>query len=187
MKRQTDIPHGPIELGYTLGGLLPQVGLHRRGQVFYQQSSYWHLGISAPFVIAALVCAFLPLDTYTKCVFVGFLLFTAACGVAPYFARDRFGQTVIVDPPGRTLCIKAEGEEKRVPWSDIVALQLCRQERPSRAYQVNLVWRCADGTFERRCLAMHEVRRYALSLARRYESLLSLRLNDESARSQPEH
>ncbi len=184
MTCQTDVPHGPIELGYTLGGMLPQVGLHRRGQAFRQESSYWHLGLAVPFFLGAIVVAILPLAAYTRFIWAGLLFFTAACGTAPYFVRNRLGQTVVVDPRARTVCIRKALEEKTILWSDIVAPQLCRQDRPSVAYQINLVWKSGDGSFERRCLAMHQVRRYTLSLARRYESLLSLRLSDESARSQ---
>jgi hypothetical protein len=184
MTRQTDIPHGPIALGYSLGGLLPQVGLHRRGQAFHQESSYWHLALAVPFLVGAIVLIFLPVATYTKCVWVGFLVFTAACGAAPYFVRNRFGQKIIIDPEARIVCIKQAPEDKTILWSDIVALQLCRQEQPSVAYQINLVWKSVDGSFERRCVAVHEVRRYAMSLARRYESLLSVRLTDESVGSQ---
>jgi len=186
MNRQTDIPSGPIELGYTLGGLLPQVSLHQRGRTFRQESSYWHLGLAVPFVLSAILLLFVPLATYTKCVWVGFLLFTAACGVAPYFVRNRFGQTIVIDSEARTVCFKEASSEKTIAWSDIVALQLCRQERPSAAYQVNLAWRSADGTIQRHCLVLHQARRYALCLARRYESLLSVRLSDESISSQPD-
>jgi hypothetical protein len=184
MTRETDIPHGPLPLGYTLGGLLPQVGLHHRGGAFYQQSSYWHLCLAGIFLVPAIVFTFLPLDTYPKWVFVGFFLFTAACGAAPYFVRNGVGQTIIVDAERRTLRIRKSGNEKTIPWSDLVALQLCRQEKPSSAYQLNLVWKCADGTFARHCLAMHQVQRYVLGLARSYESLLSMRLSDETGSSQ---
>jgi hypothetical protein len=62
MTRETDIPHGPIQLGYALGGFLPQVGQYRRGRVYCQQSSYWHLWLSGLFLFAAIVPAFLPLN-----------------------------------------------------------------------------------------------------------------------------
>ena len=189
-----DIPHGPIALGYSIGGFLPQVGLHRRGGIFYQESSYSHLWLAFPFLVAGLVVVLLPLSGYPKAVFTAFFSITAACGAAPYFVRNRFGQTIIVDPAERTVCIKKPAGEATISWSDIAALQLCRQETlqpsspdaPSRNYQVNLVWRCAGGAYERHCLAAHEVKRYVLGLARRYEALLSLKLTDETNNSQPE-
>lgn len=192
MTRSADIPHGPIALGYSLGGFLPQVGLHRRGGVFYQESSYSHLWLAFPFLVSGVVIMFLPLGGYPKVVFAGFFFITAACGATPYFVRNRLGQTIIVNPGRRTVCIKQPAEERTISWSDIAALQLCRQETlqpsnreaPSRNYQVNLVWRCADGGYERHCLATHEIKRYSLALARRYESLLSVKLTDESSRSQ---
>ncbi len=184
MNRDAEIPHGPMPLGYSLGGFLPQVGIHRRGGVFCQESSRSHLWMAVPFLVAGLVVSFLALSPYPKWVFAGFLFFTGACGAAPYFVRNRFGQTIIVDPERRTLCIKKSAEEKTVAWSDVVALQLCRQDRPSRNYQVNLVWKSAHGAYERHCLATHEVKRYVLQLARCYEALLSLRLTDETNNSQ---
>jgi hypothetical protein len=187
MTRDTDIPHGAMPLGYSLGGFLPQVGMHRRAGVYYQESSRSHLWLAAPFLVAGVVVTFLPLSPYTKSVFAGFLFVTAACAAAPYLVRDRSGQTIIVDPERRTVCIKRPAEERIIAWSDIVALQLCRQDKPSRNYQVNLVWKSAGGAYERHCLVTHEVKRYVLGLARRYESLLSLRLADEINSSQPEH
>jgi hypothetical protein len=195
MTRSVDIPHGPIALGYSLGGFLPQVGLHSRGGLFYQESSYSHLWLAVPFMVAGIIIIFLPLGGYPKAVFAGFFSITAICGAAPYFVRNRLGQTIIVDPGRRTVCIKKSAEERTISWSEIAALQLCRQEKlqpsnqegPSCNYQVNLVWRCAGGAYERHCLATHEVKRYILSLARRYESLLSVRLTDETNSSQPEH
>ena len=184
MTRETDMPHGPMRLGYTLGGFLPQVAIHRRGRAFYQQSSYWHLSLAGLFLLPAIVFTFLPLASYTKWAWVGVFLFTAACGAAPYFVRNRVGQTIIIDSEYRTLRIRKPVDEKTIAWSDIVALQLCHQEKPSSAYQLNVVWKCADGTFERHCLALHEVRRYILRLARTYESLLSLRVSDEAGFSQ---
>src|SRR5437867_221694 len=184
MSRETDIPHGPMQLDYSLGGFFPQVGIRRRGRAFYQQSSHWHLWLSGLFVVPAIAFSLLPLDGYTKWVWAGFFLVTAACGAAPYFVRNRLGQTIIVDPEKRTLCIKQPTNETTIARSDIVALQLCHQEKPPKGYQLILVWKCAHGIFDRHCLATYEVRRYVLGLARKYESLLSLSLNDETSRSQ---
>jgi hypothetical protein len=113
MDNEVDIPHGPIQLGYTLGGFRPQVGLHRRGRAYYQQSSYWHLWLSGLFLVAAVVSASLPLWSYTKSVMLVFVLFTGACGAAPYFLRNRYRQTVIIDLERRTVCIKQEAGEKK--------------------------------------------------------------------------
>jgi hypothetical protein len=186
MIREPDIPHGPMPLGFSLGGLLPQVGIYRRRGVFFQESSRSHLWLAAPFLMGGVVVIFLALGPHPKYVIAGFLFFTAACAAAPYFVRNRLGQTIIVDPGRRTICIKKPSDERTIAWSDLVALQLCRQDHPSRNYQLNLVWKSADGAYARYCLATHEVRRYVLALARRYESLLSLKLTDETHRGQPE-
>jgi hypothetical protein len=150
--------------------------------MYYQESSRSHLWLAVPFLVAGVVVIFLALSPYLKCVFSGFLFITAACAAAPYFVRNRFGQTIIIDPERRTVRIRKSTQERTIAWSDIVALQLCTQNEPSRGYQVNLVWKSADGGYERHCLATHEVRRYVLGLARRYESLLSLGVTDETGR-----
>jgi hypothetical protein len=178
---EAGIPRGPIQLGYSLGGLLPHLGLHRRGRAYYQESSYWHLVLALPFLIAAAVLMFLPLGKYTKTVWVAFFLFMVACAVAPYFARNRFGETIIVDLERQNLRIRLREREKTIPRSDVVALQLCLQEQPSKCYQLNLVWRGAGGGLERHCLVLHSAKHYVLALARRYESLLALKLSDQTA------
>ena len=58
MSNDSDIPHEPMTLGYTGTGFLPEVGLHRRGHLFCQQSSYTHLWLAAPFLDVALVVPF---------------------------------------------------------------------------------------------------------------------------------
>jgi hypothetical protein len=184
MTTATDIPHGPIQLGYSLGGFLPQVALHRRGQVFYQQSSYWHVGVAVPFVLAAAVFCFLPLETYPKCVWAGFFLVGGICGALPYFVRNRFGQVIRIDPQRETLSIQDPAGERTIAWSQIVGLQLCRQDNPASSLQLNLIWREASGAIERRCLATHEVRRFIVGLARKYESLLPFKIIDETNQSQ---
>lgn len=183
--RDTDIPHGPMKLDYVSTGLLPEVGLHRRGHVFYQQSSYWHLWLSIPFPLAAMVIAFLPLDTYTRCVWAGFCVFMGICGAVPFFVRNHFGQTVIIDPQNQTLCIRKQAAEKTIAWSDVVALQMCQQGKPLEGYQLNLIWRRPDGTPERHCLTNHVIKRFVVRLARSYESVFSFKVIDEVSHRQP--
>jgi hypothetical protein len=182
----TEIPHEPMQINYTGTGFLPQVELHRRRRMYYQQSSYWHLLLSSLFPLAAIVIAFLPLETYTKWVWAGFCLFTGACGAVPFFLRDRFGQTITIDQEHQTVCIRKQGRETTIPWSDVVALQVCHQGKPCAGYQLNLIWRQPDGGLERHCLTNHVVRRFVLRLARGYASLLSLRIVDETTHSQPD-
>ena len=169
-----------MQLEYGLGGFSPQVGLHRRGRIFYQESSYWHLGIAIPFLLAAVVVARLPLDTWIKCVWVGFFLSTVACGTAPFFVRNYFGQTIIIDPQSRTIRIKRQAEETKIAWSDVVALQMCHQGKPFEGYQLNLVWKLPDGTLKRHCLAKHNIKRFIAQLGRSYESALSFKIIDET-------
>src|ERR1039458_511459 len=75
MTRGADIPHGPIALGCSQGGFLPQVGLHRRAGVFYQESSYSHLWLAFPFLVASVVFVFLPLSGL--CCFYGAVIINA--------------------------------------------------------------------------------------------------------------
>ena len=64
MTRDADIPHGPMPLGYSFGGFLPQVGIHRRRGVFYQESSRWHLWLAVPFLAAGVIVSCLSLSLY---------------------------------------------------------------------------------------------------------------------------
>lgn len=177
---ENEIPTEPLEMEYTSFGFVPDVGLHRRGQLFYQQSSYWHLGVSCPFFVAAVVVALVPWDSYAKWVWAGFCLWTGACGVAPFFIRNRFGQTIIIHPQQRTVSIKKGGAEETIAWSDILALQLCYQGGRFKGYQLNLVWRRANGTVQRHCLLKHVVKRFVVRLARSYETLFRFKIIDQT-------
>ena len=185
MTQDTDIPREPVLLGYTSTGLLPDVGLHRRGHLFCQQSSYVHLWLSVPFLLAAVVVPFLPLGAYARWVFMGFFLFTAASAAVPFFFRNHFGQSIIIDPQRRTVRIRERETEQTIAWPEVVALQLCRQDKPCAAYQLNLVWRRTDGALKRHCLATHVVKRFVVRLTRRYESALPFKVIDQIGDARP--
>ena len=185
MTRDAEIPHEPMKLDYVNTGFLPEVGLHRRGRVIYQGSSYWHLWLSSPFLFAAVAITFLPLESYTRWVWSGFCVFTGICGTVSFFIRNHFGQAVIIDSQSRTVCIKKQTKKKTIAWSDVVGLQMCRQGKPLDGYQLNLIWRRPGGTLERHCLTNHVTKRFVVRLARSYESALPFYVIDETDHNQP--
>ena len=58
-----EVPQEALDLHYSSGGFLPDVGLYRRGEMFYQETSHshrWFLGI---LVVGAVIVALLPWHT----------------------------------------------------------------------------------------------------------------------------
>lgn len=53
-------------------------------------------------------------------------------------------------------------------------------------YQLNLVWREADGAVFRRCLHKHTIKRFITRLGRRYASLFGFAILDHTGKVQPD-
>ena len=172
-------------------GFLPHLGLHRRGGLFYQESSYSHLWFFGIMITIALVIAVLPWDTESdiggkvKYWLAGICIWGAICGLAPYFVRNAFGQTIIIDPKEQTLRIKKGTTNQTMAWRDVIGLQVCELKTPGdskiEGYQLSLVWKDASGSVRQHSLIQHTIRRYVVALGKRYEACFGFKFIPASA------
>ena len=187
-----DLPREPLDIQTNNRGFLPPVGLHARGKLYVQESSYSHFGLFAVLLVAAGALVFSTWDAETPCeewplkfLIAGGLVWAGICGVGPYWVRNAFGQTILVDPVKRTWTIRRRSSDQVLPWKDVLGLQICRQiASPSsklNGYQLNLVWRDASGAIQRHCLLKHALRSFVRSLGNRYRSLFRIDLFDQTA------
>ena len=119
----------------------------------------------------------------------GILLWGGFCGLIPYFIRNRFGQYItfdsiekmitvqrgsyrksianrILDPIAESFILQSHQEPIRVPFADVVAIQLAG----SGPYQVNLVYR-VNGELSRHNLYQHVSYQRLLKLAEQYRKI----------------
>lgn len=196
MIKESEIPQGPLDVGYNNAGVIPHIGMHRRGHLFYQESSYSHFWFLGIMLIAAIAVGSLPWSTEAalglklKYWIAGGLLWGGICGAAPYWVRNALGQVIITDPIGRTLTIRHNGAVQNILWKDILGLQVCYHEVRSNprlnGYQLNLVWRDSRGEVQRHCLLKHAVKKFVVSLGNKYVALSHFELLDHTKDSQPE-
>ncbi|MDB6151870.1 MAG: hypothetical protein JWL90_323 [Chthoniobacteraceae bacterium] len=191
-----DIPRGALDINYNSSGSFPNVELHGRSSLFYQESSYSHFRLFGVLFLAAAVISLLP---WQAVAYGGLKLkywiaigcaWGGICGLAPYFIRNALGQTIIVDPRGKTLRIKSSGVEQTIAWQEIIAVQICHQEVSGdlemSGWQLNLVWRDSHGIIKRHCLFKNANKEFVKSLGQRYELLFGFSYIDESLSSQTE-
>lgn len=190
----SEIPQEALDLHYNSGGFLPDVGLYQRGHMFHQETSkshYWLFGIM---VVGAAIVALLPWHTRAvvgelKYWIAGMLLFGGFCDVAGSLIGSAVTQHVSIDAKNKTVAIMGEGFDCKLSWDQVIGLQICRQKVPGNSelngYQLNLVWKEADGVVRRRCLLKHSIRVFVFRLGRRYESLIGFALIDHTRPSQP--
>jgi hypothetical protein len=185
----SEVPQAALDLNYNSSGFLPDVGLYRRGDVFCQQTSRSHYWLAGSLLVAAVAVALLPWHTRAvvgelKYWIAGMLLFGGLCDLLFGFVVRGVTQEVSIDPKNRTLSIVGDGFSHRLSWGQIVGLQLCRQKAPGHSelngYQLNVVWRAADGAVRRHCLAKHAVRGFVARLGRRYEALFGFTVMDHT-------
>ena len=165
---------------------MPFIVLHRRGGVFYQESSYSHFWFFGVMIVVAIVIAALPWDTEAnlggklKYWLAGFCVWGGICGLAGFFVRNAFGQTIMIDPHERTLRIKKRKVRQTIAWRDVVGLQVCPLQRPGASkidgYQLSLIWKDSSGSVQEHCLMRHVLRRSVVALGERYESCFGFRL-----------
>ena len=189
MNEDIEIPAEPLDIRYNNSGFLSHIGLHQRGQIWYQESSYSHFWFFGVMLAAAVTVCFLPWDTVAglgvklKYYFAGALLWGGICGAAPFFIRNAFGQTIVIEPQ-RRLTIRKRRSETVVPWDGIVGLQLCHQPAEPGSelagYQLNLVWKSGAAALERRCLLKHAVKGFVRKLANQYASLFRIKVYDQT-------
>lgn len=187
----SEIPQGPLDLHYNSVGFLPDVGLYRRGDMFYQDTSRSHHWLFGIMVVGAVVVALLPWHTRAvvgelKYWIAGMLVFGGLCDIAGGLIRRAVPQHISIDSKNKTVAIVGEGFDRKLSlsWQQIIGLQICRQKVPGNSemngYQLNLVWKEADGVVRRRCLLKHSVRAFVFGLGRRYESLFGFALIDHT-------
>ncbi|MGA2864949.1 MAG: hypothetical protein ABSF95_10745 [Verrucomicrobiota bacterium] len=194
MKPVSEVPHEALDLHYNSGGFLPDIGLYRHGDMFHHgpsRSHFWLLGVM---LVGTVVVALLPWHTKAavgelKYWIAGMFLFGGLCDIVPHLIRNAVGQQVSIDPKNKTVAITGSGFNWKLSWRQVVELQMCRQRVPDNSemngYQLNLVWRDADGTVRRHCLLKHAIRGFVSRLGRRYQSLFGFTLVDYTRASQP--
>ena len=180
MDSTSDIPREALDIRYNNSGWMPTVGLHRRNELFFQESSYSHFLLFGVMLAAAVLALLLPCE-----IRVGLGKFKYW---VPYFIRNTFGQVITIDPQNMTLRISSRNTNEIVLWQQIVGLQLCEQKVPSdlvmSGFQLNLVWMEAGGAVRRHCLLKHSVKTFVVRLGRRYESMFVFPLIDHTQNSQ---
>ena len=178
MNTESGIPSQPLDLRYNHMGFLPHVALHRHGHVYHQESSYshwWFLGIM---LLAAVIIWLSPWQPEMACGhdlkwwITGALVWSGICGVVPYWVRNAFGQTIIIDTQEHVLTIRQRNEHLRMAWADIIGLQICYQENTSdpdlNGYQLILVWKDAQAHLQRSCLLKHSIKKFVVRLGKEY-------------------
>jgi len=178
-----------LDIRYTSIGFVPHVGLHRRGGLYYQESSYSHLWFLGAMLFAAVAVALLPWQTVAlgglklKYWISAGCIWTGICGVAPYFLRNALGQTILIDPQNETLCIRKRGVQQTIRWREVIALQICYQcgtkDSKFAGYQLNLVWKDTNGTVKRHCLLKHVIKRNVVALGNAYVYSFRFNMIDE--------
>ena len=195
MHAMTEIPQEALDLRYNSGGFLPDVGLYRRGDMFYQEASKAHRWLFGILLVAALVVSLLPWHTRAivgelKYWIAGMLLFGGFCDLVGSLIQSAVRQRVSIDPKHKTLSIVGSDFKTKLCWEDIIGLQICRQRVAGNSemngYQLNLVWREADGSVRRHCLLKHASRGFVTRLAGRYRSFFGFTVMDYTRRSQPD-
>lgn len=195
MHTVSEIPQAPLDLHYNSGGFLPDVDLYRRGDMFYQETSRSHRWLFGMMVVGAVIVALLPWHTRAvvgelKYWIAGMLVFGGLCDIAGSLIRSAVTQHISIDSKNRTMAIRGQGFDRKLSWQQIIGLQICRQKVPGNSemngYQLNLVWKEADGVVRRRCLLKHSVRAFVFGLGRRYEALFGFALIDHTRPSQPD-
>ncbi len=188
-----EIPHEALDLRYNSSGFLPDVGLHRRGDVFYHglsRSHFWLLGV---LLTGAVIVALLPWHARAvvgelKYWIAGMLMFGGLCDILGSLVQRTFRQQGAIDAKQKTVLIVGNGINWKLSWEQIIGLQICRQKAVGNSemngYQLNLVWREADGAVRRHCLLKHAVRGFVVRLGRRYESLFGFTVMDYTHGSQ---
>jgi hypothetical protein len=120
----------------------------------------------------------------------GLLVFGGLCDVVGNLIRGAVTQHISIDAKNKTVAIVGEGFDRKVSWEQVIGLQICRQKvlgnSEMNGYQLNLVWKEADGVVQRRCLLKHSIRAFVFQLGRRYESLFGFALIDHTRPSQPD-
>lgn len=183
----SEIPRDPLDINYNNRGVLPHIGLHYRGQLYYQESSYSHFWFAGTMLAAAIAAGFLPWDIETsfgglKYWIAGAFVWAGICGTAPYWVRNRLGQTIIIDPGNETLTIRSGQSVRVVSWASILELQVCHQRAPGSSvlngYQLNLAWKDTEGQLQRHCLLKHVNRGCVVSIGNKYASLFGFGLVD---------
>lgn len=185
----SEIPHEPLDLSYSSGGFLPDIGIYRCGGTFCHRPAHSHWWFFGIMLVGAVVVTLLPWHTKAalgdlKYWVAGMFLMAGICDIVFLLIRNAYGQQVTVDPKNETLSITSPTFSANICWRQILALQVCRQKVPGNSetngYQLNLVWLDADGTVKRHCLLKHTIRRFVSRLGHRYVSLFGFTLIDHT-------
>lgn len=193
-----------MPVGTRNEGFAPFVGLHRRGSVYRQGSSYAHVYSAVIPLILAVIVHLQPwgnwpapiLNLAVRDLIALVFLWGGCCSLLVYYLRNKFGLLVLIDPDHRTLqmiirklsiekgasmSIAKKEHVESIPWNRIVAVQLCHETAPNREnYQLNLVWQTPGAEIRRHCLATHGSKRFMTALGKRYESLFGFKLMDHT-------
>ncbi len=184
-----DIPREALDIRYNSSGSLPDVGLHERDGIYYQESSYSHFGFFGVMLAVAVMIVFAPWETQAMFFKLKYwmaigCIWGGICGLIAYFIRNACGQHIIIDPKAKTISITCKDLKETISWDQIVGLQICYETNPTdsdfNGFQLNLVWLAAEGNVKRHCLLKHATKSHVIDFGKEYESLFKFPLLDHS-------
>ncbi len=169
-------------------GFLPDIGLHHRGGLYFQESSYAFRVEAILTLMVAVACCFVPLEIHTflgqgpklKYFIAAGLGWTGLCIWGGSVLRNSRGGMVIIDPQDKTVSIQHSDYQPTTSWSQIVGIQLCGGR--TAAYQANLVYQTVSGEIERYCLISNAMKKHTSALARQYHTRFGFPLIDHCER-----
>lgn len=190
-----DIPTEPLPTSSMSSSLFPDVALHRRAGKFVHESSY-----SMP-IFAAIMCGmaigvcFIPWDERILLgrgprvveVIAGGIVWGAICVLGVFWLRNRFGQTITIEPDDNRLTIPSPDRHLVLNLDDVVGIQLCRcrlghdpKSRSQQGFQMNLVYRTKGDNVDRHCVYSHVRKGPCLRLANQYQAACDFEVFDHT-------
>ena len=171
-----DIDKSPVRSNAKSMGWFPDVGLHSRGGVTVQESSYAMLWFAMFLFSAAIACCFIPWEERSflgrgpKVIYfiAGGLAWGGICTVGMYVIRNAIGERITIDSEAATVTIKSRDGDSEFPLSNLIGIQICGDA--CTGYQSNLVYSTPSGEIVRHCLHCHISKWHCERLAVQYRS-----------------
>ncbi len=175
-----DVPSEPVPQTTIVTGGSNTVRLHCRRGVYYQEAPYSYFANTVAMIVGAvLVMATSWADKYVAA--AGMVAIGMAGGIAPFFVLNGLQGTIVIDPQKRVIEFRHRDFRPRMPWSEVVALQICCHRDPLPAYyQLNLVRRIPTGRVERYCLQTHGEERHILALSNKWAEAFGFPVANQS-------
>lgn len=172
--------------------------LHRYGDRYFQEATYYSLFGACVLFAAAVACGFIPWEQQAlfglKVKYLIALIpgWGGICLLGFHVVRILAEQRIIVSPHEATLTIQKAGHDTVVAWPDILVIQICEgsqevaEEVEARFgleshYQLILAYRDSTGVIRRHCLAAHFAKSSCTRLARQYSNLFGFQVVEHLA------